>query len=143
VSSLVAILDALAAQIETQLTGKVENLAVTGRLVPNPTPPAIDIYPADPFTEAFTYGPNPLLFFTVRARVTTADNQGGQELLLSMMDSEEDTSVEKAILSSRTLGGKVTKASVVAGPSSFGVFVSPQGEVGSLLGCTWTVQITP
>lgn len=140
-------MDALATQIMSQLSGTanplIENLQVDGRLIPSPTPPAIDVYPADPFQEPFTFGRgNNLLFLTVRARVTTVDNEGGQDLLLSMMDPSATTSVAKAITYDKTLGGTVGKVSVIEGPSSYGVFQDAGGQ-GALLGCTWRVQVTP
>ena len=147
-AQLTEIMDALAAQIQNQLCSGtadplIENLQVHGRMNPNPSPPAVDVYPADPFQEPFTFGGgNNIMFFTVRARVSVADQDAGQDLLLSLMDPKEETSMIQAILSDRTLGGKAAKASVVAGPSAYGVFVNPAGEPGSLLGCTWTVQVT-
>lgn len=141
-STIPQILDALATQIQAQLDPHIENLQVHGRWLTNPTPPAVDIYPAEEFQQAFTFGPANIMFFTVRARVTVADRDGGQELLLAMMEPEEETSMLQAVLYSRTLGGKVTKASVIAGPTGYGVFLNPAGEPGSLLGCTWTVQVT-
>lgn len=146
-ATVAQIMDALATQIQTTLSGTVspviENLQVDGRLVPSPTPPAIDIYPSDPFQDALTFGKGHNMFFiTVRARVSTADNEGGQELLLSMMDPEASTSMLKAILSSKTLGGVVSNISIVDGPSAYGVFRDAGGQ-GSLLGCTWGTRVIP
>jgi len=137
------IMDALAAQLATQLAD-IERLQVHGRMLANPSPPAIDIYPAEEFQQAFTFGPGDnIMYFTVRARVSVADRDGGQDLLLSLMEPKEDTSMAKAVAYDRTLGGKVKKASVIAGPTGYGVFINPAGEPGQLLGCTWTVQVTP
>jgi len=138
-------MDALAAQIQTELCGTanpvIEQLQVEPRLVFNPTPPAIDIYPADPFTELISYGNERELNFTVRARVSTADSEGGQDLLLSMMDPMSAESLIGAVLADSTLGGKAGDVAV-DGPSGFGVFPLPSGETGhSLLGCTWTVRV--
>lgn len=138
-------MDALADQIEDELCGTanpvIPDLQVDGRLIPSPTPPAIDVYPADPFQEALGFGPgNNLIFLTVRARVTTADNEAGQDLLLSMMDPMAATSVTQAILSDKTLGSTVGSTAVIAGPSAYGVFEDTGGD-GKLLGCTWTVQV--
>lgn len=146
-ATVAQIMDALASQIQTQLSGTVspviENLQVDGRMVISPTPPAIDIYPSDPFQDALTFGKGHNVFFlTVRARVLTADNEGGQDLLLSMMDPEATTSVLKAILSSKTLGGVVSNVSIVDGPSSFGRFLDAGGQ-GNLLGCTWGTRVIP
>ena len=133
-------MDALAAQIEDELGSLIENLQVDGRLIPSPTPPSIDIYPGDPFQELLTFGLHNELFFTVRARVHTSDNEAGQELLLSMMDPSAATSVAQAIHSDRTLGSTVSQATITEGPSAFGVFTDAGGE-GSLLGCTWRVRV--
>jgi hypothetical protein len=141
-------MDALAQQIDDQIGSRgtadalIENLQVDGRLVPNPTPPAIDVYPADPFQEALAYGlANNEMFFTVRARVSTSDNEGGQDLLLSLMDPDAATSLAQAVLANRTLGSVVERVGSVLGPSQYGLFGDPNGA--SWLGCTWTVRIIP
>lgn len=139
-------MDALATQIRTQLCGTanpvIENLQVDGRLIPSPTPPAVDVYPSDPFSEAIGYGiGNKEFYFTVRARVSTADNPGGQDLLLSMMDASATTSMEQAILANPDLTGGA-RVKWVEGPSAFGVFLDP-GATGNLLGCTWRVAVMP
>lgn len=138
-------MDALASQIDTYYSGGtatpiIDNLQVDGRLIPSPTPPAIDIYPADPFQEPVSYGVTNEMFFTVRARVTTADNEAGQDLLLSLMDPDAATSLVGAVLASRTLGGAVERVGNVDGPSAFGLFGDPSGS-GNLLGCTWRVRV--
>jgi hypothetical protein len=141
VATVAAIQDALATQIQTQLGTAVPELQVDGRLIPSPSPPAIDVYPSDPFQEPLAMGKgNNVVYLTVRARVGTSDNEGGQDLLLSMMDPQAATSVAQAIMSSRTLSGTVGRVNVTAGPSAFGVFTDA-GGTGNLLGCTWTVQV--
>jgi hypothetical protein len=146
VATVAAIMDALAEQLSDELCGTanpqaIPNLQVDGRMIPNPTPPAIDIYPADPFQVPQGFNsPNPTIYLTVRARVTTADSEGGQDLLLAMMDPDSSESVAQAILSSRTLGSTIGRLSVMDGPSAFGVFQDTGGD-GNLLGCTWTVQV--
>ena len=133
-------MDALASQITSELSSAIPYLQVDGRLIPSPTPPSIDVYPADPFQEQASFRPgDKTYFFTVRARVSTADSEGGQDLLLSMMDPDATTSVAKAIESDRDLGGVVGNLKV-EGPSGFGVFVDANRE-GNLLGCTWTVTV--
>ena len=134
-------MDAIAAQISTVLCGTanpvIPNLQVDGRVIPaaNASPPCIDIYPSDPFTEAtgFAKGMKDY-FFDVRARVNLADNEAGQDLLLSMMDTQSATSVEQAILSNTALSGGGTIRSV-EGPRS--------RPFGDLIGCFWTVRVTP
>lgn len=145
--SLLEIMQALADQIEGKLAATlnplIDRLQVNPVLTWNPSPPAIDIYPADPFQEQIGYGKgNKLLFLTVRARVNTPDHEGAQELLLSMMDPKSATSMEQAILFDETLSGKVSQATVSEGPSDYGAFADPGGG-GALLGCTWTVRVIP
>lgn len=134
-------MDALAGAITTRLSGEIENLQVDGRMIPSPTVPSIDVYPADPFQQPLAMGKgNNQFFFTVRARVGTADNEGGQDLLLAMMDPDAGTSVAQAIMYDRTLGGVVGKVNVAEGPSAYGLFADAGGE-GAYVGCTWTVQV--
>ena len=52
----------------------------------NPTPPSIDIYPADPFQTGSGFEDDTEVFFTIRARTTTADQEAGQKALLRMLD---------------------------------------------------------
>ena len=141
-STLAQIMDALAGQLETELGPLIENLQVDGRLIPSPSPPAIDIYPGDPFQETITFTEYNELFFTVRARVLTADNEAGQDLLLSMMDPAAATSVAAAVHSDKSLGNTVSRATVSEGPSAFGIFTDAGGN-GNLLGCTWRVRVMP
>jgi len=137
-------MDAYAATLEAQLGGGVvTDLQVFGRLLPSPTPPALDVYPATPFQEPATYGPGrKALFFIVRARVNTPDIEGAQDTLLAMMDPSSAQSVEQALLADRTLGGVVQRLSLVEGPSEFGVFVDPDPRGGlAYLGCTWRTLV--
>lgn len=136
-------MDALAGQLIDELAGTVDGLNVYARLEPNPTPPALDVYPADPFIEqtGFGVGTSVQMNFLVRARVTTADSYAGQELLLQLMDPASGESVAAAIGSDPTLGGTVDYAAVSGdSPSGFGEYRDAGGE-GSLLGCQWTVNV--
>ncbi len=139
--SLLEIMDALAKQIDDSLGTAVEGIQVVGRLETNPTPPCVDIYPADPFQEqtAFMLDSREMKF-TIRARVTTADHQAGQDLLLSLMDVRADSSLAATIYTDQTLGGKVAQASIVDGPSAYGQYADSGGE-GDLLGCQWTAMV--
>lgn len=142
-STLLEIQGALADQIATELDGVVDNLQVVDRLVWNPTPPCIDVYPSDPFQEQQTFGAGRnVIYLDVRARVNTPDHDGAQEVLLAMMDPNADTSVLQAIGADETLGGAVAQAFVSAGPSNYGIFPDPSGQ-GAFLGCTWTVRVSP
>jgi hypothetical protein len=149
------ILDAIADQIQAQLASGLgtadpllDELQVYQRMVWNPTPPTIDMYPASEFQTQMGMGRgNNELFFTVRARVNTPDHEGAQDLLLAMMDPQDSLSVSAAITAagtaspSKTLGGMVENVTIAEGPTDFGVFTDPGGS--SLLGCTWRVRVLP
>ena len=138
---LTAIMDALGAQLEAELT-TIDGLQVVPRIMWNPTPPAIDIYPAVPFQDEDAMGGSKEIFLLVRARVNTPDHDGAQEILLGMMDPASADSLEAAIRSDRTLGGVVQYAHVMPdSPSDFGAFVDPGGN--ALLGATWRIRVLP
>ncbi len=130
---------ALADQIRTVIADP--SVQVAPMLVWNPTPPCIDIYPSETFQEQESFGKgNTVIYLDVRARVNTPDHDGAQELLLSLMDPEGDTSVQQAILSDDTLDNIVESVTTSAGPSNYGIFPDPSGQ-GAFLGCTWTVRV--
>lgn len=140
--TLLQVQTALADQLRDVLLDAIPNLQVEPLLLWNPTPPAIDIYPADPFQEQTTFGNrNDIVYLSVRARVNTPDHEGAQEVLLSLMDPRADTSVQQALLSDRTLGGTVTDVTLFEGPSNYGIFPDPSGQ-GAYLGCTWTARVS-
>jgi hypothetical protein len=76
--------------------------------------------------------------------VHTADNEAGQDLLLSFMDFLDDLSVAQALFDDQSLNGWASSVNV-EGPSGYTEFVEPEGtRVGiqrSLLGCSWRVSI--
>lgn len=139
--SLTGVMEALADQIETNLTA-VENLQVTATLNLDPTPPSIDIYPSETFMEGLTFGKGNVSYrLAVRARVSTAAHEEGQQLLLAMMDPLGASSMHQAILDDRTLGSACSSVTV-EGPTAFGIYTDA-GGVGSLLGAVWTVLVLP
>jgi hypothetical protein len=138
-STLLEIQTELAAQIASVLSDTT--IQVAPMLVWQPTPPCIDIYPADPFQEQQGFGVGrDTVYLSVRGRVNTPDHDGAQELLLSLMDPKASTSVQQAIESDQTLSGKVTQALLSDGPSNYGIFPDPSGQ-GAYLGCTWTARV--
>lgn len=132
---------ALATQIKNELCGTanpvIEHLQVGDAPNPEPTYPSIDMFPAEPFTEATGFGKGMKDYFlSVRARVDIADQKAGYLLLLAMMDTDADESVEQAILSNTQLsGGGVIRN--VDGP------VFRTYPVANIIGAVWTVRITP
>lgn len=119
------------------------SVQVEPRMLINPTEPSIDIYPADPFgvqdTQGFG-GQDPLLNFVVRARISTADQDAGQDMLLSFMDPEDPLSVAVALDDDQTLNG-LAGSVYVTGPSGYTLFLDASGNGQGLLGCTWLVSV--
>ncbi len=140
-ATLIEVMDAIATQLETVLVPVIPDLQVRGRMLINPTPPAVDVYPADPFQEASGFGGiDTDVYLLVRARVSPVDHEGAQDALLAMMDPGASTSVLKALMANKTLSGKCQDLNCQP-PSDFGAYVEPDGRT-ALLGCTWTVQVT-
>ncbi len=136
------IMEALAEQISDEMGTAVPNLQVTDYMNPNPTPPSIDVYPAEEFAEGLRFGrPPESMRFVVRARITTAAQKEGQQLLLSFMDSTSPESLGRAILSDRTLGNKVGGLALesISGFNAFGDI----GGSNAFVGATWTVRVVP
>ena len=83
------IVEAMVAALEP-LRDQVEDIQILPYPMTNPTPPTIDIYPADPFYDAAAFGINGSggcdFFWDVRARTTTADNEAGWKLLYRLVD---------------------------------------------------------
>lgn len=132
-------MDELEATLTDVLTSEWQ---VVGRLNANPTSPSIDIYPADPFrsTDAAGFGETSgALLFTVRARISTQDNEAAQDTLLELMDDESAYCVAAALMDDQTLNGLASSVDV-EGPSGFVSFVDSGGE-GALLGVTWQAEI--
>jgi hypothetical protein len=76
----------------------------------------------------------------IRARVTTADQQGGQDLLLDLMDPRGAYSLRAALAADPTFGGVCDDSTIEEGPSGYIAF-RDQGTAGDLLGCTWSLRV--
>jgi hypothetical protein len=100
------------------------------------------MFPGDPFGEQVAYShENRELVFTIRARVSTADQEAGQELLLRLMDRNGGSSVQAALAADRTLAGTADD-SVVEGPSGFVPYPDTAGtNVGSYLCAEWRLRV--
>ena len=145
-SGLREIMDELAATLETAFAGlqfadDTVIVQVTPRMNVNPTPPCVDIYPGDPFSDGVgaAFGDRGEIVFTVRARVDTADQTAGQDLLLELMDDASDFSVATALLADQSLNDLASSVNV-EGPSGYTQFVDPGGQ-GALLGVTFRVTV--
>jgi hypothetical protein len=132
-------MDAMADVLTAELGSAVNQ--VVPRLNFNPTPPSIDIYPGDPFTEnqAASFSDPGEAIFTVRCRATTADNDAGQDVLLAFMDGAGPLSVAAALEEDQTLGG-LAGSVYVEGPSGYTIYPDSGGE-GALLGCEFRVTV--
>lgn len=141
-SALVDILDGLADTIRDTVTGADWDFEVEPRFIATPSsPPAIDIYPFDPFrtTDAAGFGDvSGEMAFTVRARVRTPDQDAAQDVLLALMDDEDDLCVAAALQSDQTLSGLVASVEV-DGPSGFRLYSDDAQH--SFLGVEWIVTV--
>lgn len=131
----------IAANIESYLGTVISDLQVVDHWENNPTPPSIDIYPANPFQSPFRMRGNNDMRFTVRARVHTADQKAGQSVLLGLMNDTGPNSLSQAIISDRTLGGEVGGLAIeeVGGLEE----MRDIGGEGSYMGAVWTVRVVP
>lgn len=138
--TLADIMGAIADQIEAALSPSVPGVQVDPKLNFNPTPPCIDVYPADPFMEQ-TAMPvaSQEVTFVIRARVTTADHEAGQDLLLDLLDPRGSSSLAAALAADSTFSGAVAD-SAVDSPSGYIVYESPGGS-GALLGSEWRLRV--
>jgi hypothetical protein len=138
-STLAEIATAIASTLEP-IESEIAELQVYAYLNPNPTPPALDLYPGDPFQESLAFGRDSRrLRWVVRARVSTADHEAGQLVLFQLMEPAGASSVAAALFANSSLDDTVDNLSV-EGPSGFQVFDDPAAQ-GSYLGVTWDVEI--
>lgn len=142
-ASLPEILAALFTALEP-ISDEIDGLQLYPLLNPNPTPPSIDIYPGDPFQVGSDFGGGAELFFTVRARTTTADHASGQQCLLRLLDRSDPASVEEALTADQTLGGVVDAVGIDiegGGVSGFTEYLDDTFTGGRLIGCQWRVRV--
>src|SRR3954447_24992262 len=133
--ALVDLTAAIAAQLEQRLAVAAPGIQVTALANRNPTPPAVDVYPADPFPEPDSFGPlNRQEVLILRARVTDLDTDSGQTLLLELMDPDSPKSVTAALAADGSFDG-ACQDSTVEGPAFWGESADPSGE--TLLGYQW------
>jgi hypothetical protein len=143
VTLIVDILDQIVDTLETAFATVDDiDVQVWPRRVLDPTSPCVDMYPGDPTRTAEGAGMGDVagaLVLTLRARVNTADQDHGQELLLAMMDEEDPLSVANALHADQTLNGTVSSLRV-EGPFGHVLYEDP-GRNGALLGIDWRVTI--
>lgn len=135
---------AIQARIEllTDEADEFARLAVYPFLMPNPTPPAIDIYPGEPSQDEAAFGPRSRqTFWTVRARVATSDLEGQQDILLALMAPSGDTSLMQAVLDDPPLDGHADAVNIVGQtPSGYRPYQTLDTGV-LLVGVEWTFTV--
>ena len=143
-SGMAEIMEAMADQIRSVIDDVTDvAVQVEPRMVLNPTPPTVDIYPGDSARdrESAAFGDDGGYLFTVRARVSTADQDAGQDLLLAFMDDEDPLCLGLALLGDDTLGGHAGKIDI-RDVSGYRLFEHPSGE-GAFLGFQFTAIVLP
>jgi len=140
VATLAEVLTRMADQIRTTIDVTDVAVQVEDRMVLNPTPPCIDIWPGDPSLDPALSGFGQIAggeLITIRACISTADDRAGQDLLLAFMDDEDPLSVGAALLADPTLNGWAQTLDLVARSGYVRVPVS----TGEYLGCLWTFEV--
>lgn len=141
-ATLAQILDELADEIRDTLAGVTDiTVQVEPGWLPAPDVPAIDIYPSDPSDDPELAAFGEELggeLITIRARVSAADIDAGQALLLAFMDDEDELAIVNAI-SDRTLNGTAAAISFRS-RSGYREFPDLSGE-GAWLGCLWNLVV--
>lgn len=133
--TLLEAVEGMAAALEP-LTLEIPGLQIHPYFNNQPTPPSIDIYPADSFQQGAGMGVGEKqVTWTVRARVSPADPVAASTTLLRLLDANDPASVEAALANGDPEAVVGTDGAV----SGFRVY---QDEAtGALLGCEWQLEV--
>jgi hypothetical protein len=139
-ATIAAIMDALAEQIDAQLSTVTDiQIDVQGRAFKAQTVPAVDMYPTGLNaldTTIAGYGELADAWpLNIRVRVSPADVYAGEDLLLALMDDEDDLSIIACLYDDRTING-LASTMYWGAWGGFIDFPEPGGEgtfLGSLL----------
>lgn len=139
-------MDALADQIRDALTDVDWLFQVEPRMVLSPTPPTVDMYPADLDLEVRGMAEDAEeasagYVFNVRARIAPTDHEAGQEVLLELSDPASDISVINALYDDPTLGGVAFDTNLVS-ESGFTIFTDID-PTKAFLGILWRIEVIP
>ena len=150
-TELAAVLEAMADQIRDVVDDATDWPAtqVEAFWIPNPTPPSIDIYLADPGREVAETGGFAATdadarageWINVRARVATNDAKANQRLLMELCDPESEVAVVQALYDDPTLGGLVADISL-EDQTGFRPFPTLDGSAFHL-GVLWLFLVIP
>lgn len=137
-ATLAEIQDALANIIRNQIEQVTDvDVQIEPRVVVNPTYPCVDMYPGEPAEDPDVAAFGDLAggdIITIRARATTGDSYGGQDVLLGLYDTEDPLSLIAAVNYDPTIGGLAADVDVRTrtGWSTFGA--GDASVIGFLLG---------
>jgi hypothetical protein len=115
------------------IADEIPDLQVYAYWNDNPSPPALDVYPATPFQLGAGFGIGDVqVYLTVRARVVLGDPESAQQLLLRLLDPGDPASVEAAL----------TDVAVIPSDREVGGFrqYGDDSAEARMLGCDWTVS---
>lgn len=136
---------AMADQIRSVLDDVTDiAIQVEPKMVLNPSPPTIDIFPGDTARDPETAAMGEIgggYIFTVRARIHTADHEASQDILVAFGDDQDDLCVPAALLADATLGGLAADMEVLS-ETGFSLYPDTSGEA-AYLGCQWSFLVLP
>jgi hypothetical protein len=135
-ATLTAIRSGLKANLDP-LTA-VEGMQISAYLLSSPTPPAIQIYPAETEYDLAMGRGLDRWTLTVQAFFALTSDVGSQVSLDALLAPAGPLSVKQAVESDSTLGGLVDDLSVVS-CTGYRVYVRDSG--GPVLGAEWEVQV--
>ena len=133
----------MADQIRSSVSGSEWDFQVEPRMVVNPTPPTIDIYPGDPARDEETASFGEMAgghWINVRARVGVNDHDANQEVLIALKDDEHDICLVQSLYDDPTLGGHASDLQL-ANESGFVLAEGLNSEVH--IGVIWRFLVLP
>lgn len=143
------LLEQMSAQLRDALAGADWDFQVEAGMILNPTPPTVDVYPADPGRELELTGgfgatdaeADDGLWVNVRARISPLDHNAGQEILVELMDPASELSLVQAIYDDPTLNGYATDVNL---ESQTGYVLVPTIDGGAVhIGVIWRFLVIP
>ncbi len=138
--TVLAVAEALADALTA--VSPIDDLIVAPRMLFTPTPPAFDLYPADPAEEDEAFGPATRLYwFTVRLRVATSDTEGVQDFLYNARNPTGPESVREALFAEGTDLADIADAVQIAGPTGFQLYEDATTGAPRYLGQEWRVGV--
>lgn len=119
------------------------DVQVEPRMVLNPSPLTIDIYPGDIARDAQSaaFDDDGGYLLTVRARINTPDFDAAYDVLLSLMDDDDPLCLAFALLDEPTLGGYAAGMDV-RDATGLRAYETLNGE-GAFLGFQFTTIVLP